>query len=322
MALATLAFVTVPIVAAAALTATFAGWASVAVAVVFWIAFLVVGTLLFRFAFRGFRSVRGLIDSTGRLAEGDYSARVSSEGPTAMRPVLDAFNSMAERLEMSDDLRRRLLADVGHELRTPLTIVRGELEAMADGVRELNEAEVRVLLDDIAVMERLLDDLRTLSTTEAGMVDLHREPVELGELVADVLARFAPQADAAGVRLVAAADAPVEVDADRFRLNQVLSNLVANALRAVDRGDEIVVTVDSRRVDDRDLAAMVIADTGRGIPADRLAAVFDRFQKGAESNGSGLGLTISRDLVVAHGGSIEIESEVGRGTTVTVALPI
>ena len=320
--LVVLGFLAIPLVAGAALTATFAGWTSVAVAVIFWIAFVAIGLLVARFAFRNFGPVRDLISSTSQLADGDYSARVSAETSPAMRPLVDSFNEMAERLELSDELRRRLLADVGHELRTPLTIVRGELEAMADGVREINRDELRLLLDDVADMERLLDDLRTLSTTEAGMVNLEKEPTDLGELAEDVTGRFAAQASERGVTLRTMTATPVWASIDPDRIGQVVSNVVANALRAVSTGDEVVVSVTQSVEREGAPAGMVeIQDNGPGISPERIDAVFDRFQKGADSNGSGLGLTISRDLVEAHGGTIEITSQVGTGTKVTVTLP-
>jgi two-component system sensor histidine kinase BaeS len=316
-----LGFFAIPLVAGAVLASTFAGWTSLAVAATFWAAILVVGVLLSRFGFRSIRPVKELITSTGRLADGDYSARVSTVTSPAMRPLVESFNQMAERLEVSDELRRRLLADVGHELRTPLTIVRGELEAMADGVRELNEDQLRLLLDDIASMERLLDDLRLLSTTEAGMVNLERESTDLGELVSDVASRFLPRATAQEVTLSCVGSTPVSVSVDPSRMSQVVSNLVANALRAVSAGDEIVITTGGLDVNGSAAGRIEVRDSGRGIPADRVDAVFDRFQKGADSNGSGLGLTISRELVRAHGGTIELTSQVGQGTIVTVTLP-
>lgn len=319
--LVVLGFISIPLLAGAALTATFAGWTGVAVAVIFWIAFFAIGLLVARFTFRSFSAVGDLISSTSQLAEGDYTARVSAETSPAIRPLVDSFNEMAERLELSDELRRRLLADVGHELRTPLTIVRGELEAMADGVREINQEELRLLLDDIGDMERLLDDLRTLSTTEAGMVNLEKEPTDLAELVEDVSNRFLAQASERGVTIRTSIVDPVEASIDPYRIGQVVSNVIANGLRAVSSGDEIVVTVAPTDLEDRSAGMIEVRDSGTGIPAERLPAVFDRFHKGADSNGSGLGLTISRDLVEAHGGTIAIASGVGSGTTVTVVLP-
>ncbi len=311
-----------PVVLAAAITAAFAGWTGAAAAAAISLAVVATGLLVGRFVFRGFRSVNDMMQATGRLADGDYSARISADVPPALGPVVGSFNTMAQRLEQSDELRRRLLADVGHELRTPLTIIRGELEAMADGVHELGETELRRLLVDVAGMERLLDDLRTLSTTEAGVLELHPEPVDLHWLVAEAVERFRTESRSRSINLGVRSGAgegaePVMAEVDAMRMSEVVSNLVANALRAVEPGGRVDVTVG--RSDG--WLTVEVGDDGRGIGPEQLANVFDRFAKGRESDGSGLGLTISRSLVEAHGGTIEASSVVGQGTTMTVRLP-
>lgn len=316
-----------PVLLAAALTAAFAGWTGAVAAAVLSLAIVVIGVLLGRFVFRSFRAVNDLVAVTGRLADGDYTARVDSGVPPALGPVVGSFNRMAERLERSDELRRRLLADVGHELRTPLTIIRGELEAMADGVHELSEAEVRRLLIDVSGMERLLDDLRTLSTTEAGVLDLQPEPTDIVQLVVDSAARFRVDASVRNVELIASRDErsigagddgdSIVADVDPVRIGEVITNLVSNALRSVDDGGRVEVTVG--RTTDR--VTIAVTDNGSGIAPDQIEAVFDRFTKGRDSQGSGLGLTISRSLVEAHRGTIEASSVEGVGTTMTVHLP-
>lgn len=319
-------FFVLPIVIGIVIAVGFAGWTGAAVAVVVIAGLLIAAALLGRFAFRTFRSVSDLVNSTGRLSEGDYSVRMSPSPSAAFRPATEAFNRMAERLERSDDLRRRLLADVGHELRTPLTIMRGELEAVADGVREVDDDEIRRLLDDVAAMERLLDDLETLSTTEAGVLRLDREPIDVVELADVVAGRFRTNAQGRGVTLSVTPEvgpgSAIEAEVDPHRIGEVVANLVANALRAVTEGGRIDVRVSRGQVGDEASVVIEVADDGAGIPADQLDAVFDRFHKGSESNGSGLGLTISRGLVEAHGGTIVAMSDVGAGTTMTVTLPL
>jgi signal transduction histidine kinase len=171
-------------------------------------------------------------------------------------------------------------------------------------------------------MERLLDDLRTLSMTEAGMVTLEKEITNLSELTSDLVDRFLPQAHMLGVDLFLIAPQAVEAPVDPYRLSQVINNLLANALRAVSSNDRIAVTVRSGAAGAGPKAVITVEDGGRGIPADQVDAVFDRFHKGVDSTGSGLGLTISRDLVEAHGGTISISSQLGGGTAVTVELPV
>lgn len=329
-----------PMVMAAILTAVFAGWTGAAVAAIVGLIVLSAGVLLARFVFRGFRTVNDLVGATTRLADGDYTVRVSTAAPPAFGPIIASFNDMAHRLEDSDELRRRLLADVGHELRTPLTIVRGELEAMADGVRDLNEAEIRRLLVDVAAMERLLDDLRILSTTEAGVLDLHRERVDLVDLVVSAVDRFRPDAERRGtVVTVRAHDREIvgpdgsttplsslevpelQADVDPHRIGLVVSNLMANALRAVDTGGNVQIRLSQEVIEGDSESVIRVEDDGVGIASDELDAVFDRFHKAADSSGSGLGLTISRGLVEAHGGTIEAVSTEGAGTIMTMRLP-
>ncbi|NND02761.1 MAG: HAMP domain-containing histidine kinase [Acidimicrobiia bacterium] len=286
------------------------GWAALAVVVVLCV-FAVSGA-------RTLRPVRRLIDAAGKLADGDYSVRVNAAGSASSRRVVRSFNSMAERLESADEQRRQLLADLGHELRTPLTVVRGEIEAMVDGVHAPDPEHLQQLLDEVAVMERLLEDLRTLSMAEAGALALHVEPTDLSALIADAVESHSRTADSQAVAIAIDTDDVGEVLVDPVRVKEVISNLTVNALRAMPDGGALRVAV---RRDGSD-ALILIKDTGVGIHDEDLDAVFERFRKGSTSAGSGLGLTISRDLVDAHGGTIDIRSEVGVGTTVEVRLPM
>ena len=302
-----------PLVVGVVLAVTIGGWESVGLAVLVLIGLGVLFAGGARLAFRNLGPVRELIDAAGRLSDGDHPARVTASG-RAMQPVVASFNDMAEQLETAERRRRRLLEDLSHELRTPLTVIRGEIEAFADGVHEPTPERLAEVLADVGVMERLLDDLHTLSTSEAGQLALHPEPTDLVDPAASVVHNFG---DAQPPVQLTRNEDHLDVDVDPIRIREVLTNLVGNALRATD-GDGSV-SVDLRRTHDG--VAMTVADSGVGISADQLDAVFDRFHKGADSDGSGLGLTISRHLVEAHGGRISIESTPGEGTTVTVLLP-
>ncbi len=318
--------VILPLAFGVILATAIGGWASVAIALVSWTGLGLLLAVGLRLAIRAFWPIRSLIDTAGRLADGDYAARVKPIPSGPIREVVESFNRMADRLETADDQRRQLLAEVGHELRTPLTIIRGELEAMVDGVRQLDDGRVHQLLTDVGVMERLLDDLRTLSTAEAGRLEIHREPTDLVRLIGDTVDRFRAEAVEAGVALVVeVADDDLrstEANVDSVRVREVVANLVANGLRATDPGDRVVVSVDGREIDGKQHAVIDVVDTGRGIRDEELDRVFDRFHKGSESDGTGLGLTITRNLVEAHGGSITIESELGHGTRVSVMVPL
>ncbi len=275
--------------------------------------------LIMRSVFRTWRPVRSLVGLAGSLADGDYTARASEPGGGAMKPVVRSFNRLAERLEDAEEQRRRLLADLGHEIRTPLTVVRGEIEAMIDGVHEPDPEHLEALLDEVRVMERLVEDLRTLSLAEAGALSLHPEPTDIDDLVGDVVDSHRPGAERAGVIVRFLPEgAGREIMVDPVRIREVVANLIVNSLRAMTAGGALTVRVEATGESG---VRIVVSDTGEGIPADELASVFDRFHKSATSTGSGLGLTISRDLVAGHGGTIDVDSEVGAGTTVTVSLP-
>jgi signal transduction histidine kinase len=264
------------------------------------------------------RPVGDVIEAVGRVAEGDLSTRVAVRGSRDGRALARAFNAMASRLEAGEEVRRRLLADVSHELRTPLSIVQGNLEALVDGVHPADEAHLAAILDETKVLSRLVEDLRTLSLAESGALALHREAIDIGALVRETAASFASQAELLGVSLEAdASSAMPQVDADPVRAREILSNLVANALRYTPRGGRITVVA---RAEDPGVAVEV-RDTGAGIAPEEIDRIFDRFYKSAESRGAGLGLAIAKQLVEAHGGRISATSVVGEGTTIRFTLP-
>jgi two-component system sensor histidine kinase BaeS len=311
-------FVVALIAAVVSLVSNVGGWGAVLVVLAVPPVMVLTGGLLSRSFVRSWRPVRTLIAAAGALADGDYTVRVSPTGSRSMRRVVTSFNDMAERLETADEQRRRLLGDLSHELRTPLTVVRGEIEAMLDGVHQPDSDQLEMLMGEVRVMERLLDDLRTLSLLEAGRLDLHPEPTDLAALVEDVAEAHRRRADDLGVVVELDLDRTVgELVVDAVRVREVLSNLVVNALRAMPDGGALTV----RTAPNGRGAIVDVVDSGVGIAADELDRVFDRFHKGSTSRGSGLGLTISRDLVHAHGGEIEMTSTPGAGTAVRVTFP-
>jgi len=260
-----------------------------------------------------------VVEAADRVAAGDFSQRVVERGPPPLRSVARAFNSMTTRLERQDAQRRKLLADIAHELRTPLAVIQGRLEGLLDGVYPRDDARLTELLGDTRLMARLVEDLGTLANLESGTLGLRKEPTDLAVLVQDAVNGFARQAEAQQARLKVAVDPNVPlVTIDPVRIREVIANLLSNALHHTPAGGSINVTA-VRRGDAVDLA---IADTGSGILPEELPTIFDRFSKGAASRGWGLGLTIARDLVAAHGGSIRVDSAPGQGTTTTVTLPL
>jgi signal transduction histidine kinase len=258
-----------------------------------------------------------LIDAAESVEAGDYSVRVRSRGPRELRALSRSFNAMSARLEGSETERRRLLADVTHELRTPLTVIQGNIEALIDGVHPSDEAHLRRVLEDTHVLARLIDDLRTISVAEAGALALHREPTDIGTLARDTVASFGSAAGAAAVSLRVDAAGPLEVSVDPIRVREILTNVIANALRYTPRDGSVTVTVTPWP----DHVTVAVRDTGAGIAPDILPHVFDRFTRSLESPGAGLGLAIAKSLVTAHGGTIEALSEPGQGTEIRFTLP-
>ncbi|HYC07139.1 MAG TPA: HAMP domain-containing sensor histidine kinase [Candidatus Binatia bacterium] len=263
-----------------------------------------------------------LIEASASVEEGDLTVRVRERGPAGVRQLVRSFNAMSARLEADAESRRTLMADITHELRTPLTVIQGNLEGVIDGVYPADPEHLGTILDETRTLGRLVDDLRTLALAERGALELRREPVDLVALVDDTVAAARAGADAGSVSLhVAPAPAGTTgptVDADPTRVREVLGNLLANAIRHTPSGGTVTISVRGGAT----MATVAVTDTGPGIPPELLGHVFERFVREPGSSGTGLGLAIARDLVVAHGGTIEATSPPGAGTTVSFTLPI
>ncbi len=264
------------------------------------------------------------------VAEGDFSVRVPEVGPGEFGKLAQSFNRMVADLHRSDQLRRNLTADVAHELRTPLHIIQGNLEGILDGIYGPDPNQVNLLLDETRRLTRLVEDLRTLSLAEAGQLSLDLETVDIGELLADVVTSFSGQAETAGISVqttISNQVNPLTIQGDAGRLDQVLSNLLANAIRHTPTGGKITLSAEAYLNDTTSGVRICVADNGSGIPAEDLPYIFDRFWSGdvtsqnKNEQNSGLGLPIARQLVQAHGGSIRVESQVNQGTTFTIDIP-
>ena len=261
-----------------------------------------------------------LIAAAGRVEEGDYSTRVTARGPRELRLLGRAFNDMAERLQLTETQRRNLLAELTHELRTPVSVIQGNLEGMLDGVYPADAAHLNPVLEEVRQLSRLIDDLRTLSLSESGALELHREPTDLEVLASEVADSYRPQAEENGILLGLAfpADLPL-LELDPVRIREVLVNLLTNALRHTPAGGEVRIAAACDL--DRRVATVTVTDSGSGIRPEALPHIFERFYRSDGSGGSGLGLTIAKSLVTAHGGEIGAESTPGAGTTVRFTLP-
>jgi two-component system sensor histidine kinase BaeS len=226
---------------------------------------------------------------------------------------------MGTRLAAADRNRRAFVADLTHEFRTPLSIIRGQAEGIGDGVYPGDQAHVTPILDAAATLDTLVDALATMTLADVGSLRLKREAVDAPVLVTSSLAAFQSAADAASVRLVADLEPELPaVDADPARIRGVLGNLISNAIRYTPSGG--TVTASARRAGDN--VVFAVRDTGQGIPNELRPRIFERFVKGPGSPGSGLGLAIAKDVVSAHGGTIEAISEPGKGAEIRFTLPV
>ena len=286
---------------------------------------LLIGILGILFTARALRqmavSVDDLMEAAGRIETGDYAVRVAEHGSHEMRALMRAFNTMTARLQQNDEQRRNWLADLTHELRTPLTVIQGDLEGLLDGIYPSDEAHLTPILDETHVLARLIDDLRTLTQTESGTLKLQKELTDLGVLTSEAAAAFRALARKTDIELcVTTADDLPLVELDPTRIREVLSNLIANALRYTPSGGQVQVRGWANSADH--CVTLSVSDTGAGISSDVLPHIFDRFYKSADSGGMGLGLAIAKNLVTAHGGEIAAQSEPGSGTTIRFTLPL
>ena len=292
--------------------------------------------------------LRRVTHAAQTLAGGDMSVRVRGHPVREIDELGRAFNTMANSLAAADQQRRQLTADVAHELRTPLSIIKGRLEGMQDGVYQATPDQIAGLLDETALLERLIEDLRLLALADAGQLPLYPEPVETIPLLHDLVNSFAQQASQRGVtlRLDLPNDLP-DIHADPQRIAQVLSNMLSNALRYTPVGGTVTLRVrpqdtrhetrDARREPSNLQSSAIsihpsslffeVSDTGSGITPEDLPHIFDRFWRAdrartRSSGGAGLGLAIARRIVEAHGGEIWATSAPGQGTTLTFSLPL
>ncbi len=281
---------------------------------------VIVGLVLSaRALWRNTRTVGALMDAADRVARGDYATRAPDSDARQLGRLTTSFNEMAEHLESNERQRRELLADVAHELRTPLQVIRGSIEGMLDGLYPADHERLGPLLDETQMMARLLDDLRTLSMADAGVLELHRETVDPCALAEDTMEPFRSMAAHGGVTLETSWDgAPSVMEADPVRLSEILTNLLVNALKHTPRGGRIVVRIAGGSAGS---TTFEVEDDGQGIPADRLPSVFDRWTTSDGERGSGLGLAIAKRLVEAHGGSIAASAGPQGGTSIRFTIP-
>lgn len=269
------------------------------------------------------RPIRRLSAGTAALGRREFATRVPEDRGDEIGHLAADFNRLAEALSQYDTRQRQWLADVAHELRTPVAVLRGELEAIVDGVRSASPDAIRSLQDEVGRLSGLIDDLNLLSLAESGGLRLQLEPVDAATLVDDAAARFAERLAAKGFRLERAAGADgLRVRADAQRFAQVLANLLQNVLVHATPPGPVRMAADG----DGAQVRITVSDAGPGVPDDALPRLFDRLHRvGADrsrdTGGSGLGLAICRSIVEAHGGTIAAHRNAAGGLDIEVRLP-
>jgi two-component system, OmpR family, sensor histidine kinase BaeS len=253
---------------------------------------------------------------------GDRSARVEVKGGIGIvREVVDGFNWSANVLDQQDRLQRNLVANVAHEIRTPIAILQAGHEAMLDGMTEPTPENLASLRDEVLRLARMVDDLQRLAAAEAAALQLKSAAHNLAGIAADAADSLSEPFGAANVSLVRRLT-EMEVRCDVLRMREVITNLLTNALKFTPAGGTVVVETGAHRTD---MARVRVTDTGIGIPPEDLPHVTERFWRGRRSAdmaaGTGIGLTIVAELVRAQHGELEISSEPGEGTQVTVTIP-
>jgi len=268
--------------------------------------------------------VKALTQAARRLGKGDFSQRVHVRDKGEVGELAQSFNSMASDLECAEQLRRNMVADAAHELRTPLSNIRGYLEAIRDGIKKPDSGTIRSLNEEASSLSRLVDDLQELSLADAGELKLICRKEDISKLIDEAAAAWQPQAAAKGLMLaVKLAEKLPLINIDSHRIKQVLRNLLENAVAHTSQGGSIAVEAWK----EGNQIKVSVVDTGKGIPAKDLPNIFERFYRVDKSRaratgGSGLGLTIAKRLVEAHGGRIEVQSKPGKGSRFTFTLSL
>jgi signal transduction histidine kinase len=267
--------------------------------------------------------LRSLQTAAEQLGAGDLSQRVAVTRDDEIGEMARTFNAMAEGLQTAEAQRRNLMADVAHELRTPLSNIQGYVEAIRDGVVEADESTIDTLHQQVLHLAHLIDDLRLLALAEAGALRLDPQTGDIDDLARTSVQAIRPRAEAKDVALTIATGAVPPTAFDRERIGQVIGNLLENAVRHTSEGGSVTVTTE---IVNRNVRVSV-RDTGSSIPADELLDVFERFHRVDPSRtratgGAGLGLTIAKQLVEAHDGTIKAESVLGEGSTFSFELPL
>ncbi len=259
-----------------------------------------------------------------QVSKGDTSYRVKVETRDEFHQLATAFNEMSSKIEENEQVRKNLMADVAHELRTPISIIGGELESIQEGVIEPNQEILVKLSDEVYRLSRLVNDLQQLSLAEAGRLSLNKMKTNIYDLTQRVISNFEWVKEDKNINFSVIGNKDIIANIDSDRITQVIINLVGNALRHVPENGRINIKINEDKINEN--IYIIVEDNGPGIPEEHLKHIFDRFyrtdtSRSRDQGGTGLGLSIAKGYVEAHGGTLEVESDLGEGSTFTVVIP-
>ena len=286
-------------------------------------AFLLGGLVIFLTSRHLSRPLTTMKEAAAAIAEGDYSKEIAATNCDELDQLIASFNYMRERIQQVEKMRQELLANVSHELRTPLTSIRGFIQAILEGVVPEGDQEkyLKIAREEVDRLTRLVQDLLDLARIKSGSISLNKEPLDIGELAIKVATEF--RLIAAAKNITVETDDGLVISGDRDRIRQVMINLLSNAVKYTEQNGQIQINV--RRESGR--AVLKVRDNGAGIPETELEHIFDKFHRvdksrDAATGGTGLGLAIVKELVELHNGSAAAWSAPGKGTEITIELPL
>jgi two-component system sensor histidine kinase BaeS len=272
--------------------------------------------LSFVFSREMIRPIERLSSAARAISEGDLRTRVDEAGGDEIGRLGESFNRMARSLDLLETLRKRIITNVAHELRTPLGAIRGQIEGMVDGLLPTDKEHLQSLYEEVVRLRKILEGIEDVAQAEVSALTLNRERLEVAPFLRNILDRYGKAFHDKGVGTDLDCTESLTAYADPDKLSQILINLLTNALKATERGGKISV----KAWRDKEGFSLEVSDDGQGIKPDDLPFIFERFYR-TSPEGLGLGLAIAKELVQAHGGSIEAKSEQGKGATFTVRLP-
>jgi two-component system sensor histidine kinase BaeS len=287
------------------------------------IALVVAATLAFLLARNVSRPVKRLGNTLRELSQGEYLARVEVESKDEIGSLATRVNQLADSLEKNRTARQRWMADIAHELRTPVSILKGEIEALADGIRKPDQRMVTSLREEVDQLSTLINDLQTLALSDAGALNIQKLPLDLTALINQCTDTFHDRFAQREIELTSQLADRVIIEADATRLRQLLHNLLENCCRYVDQAGQVKLSL----MQTRDRTELLLEDSGPGLENDQIERLFERFyrvegSRSRSTGGTGLGLSICKNIVEAHGGSIEAgKSEMG-GLKISITLPV